>query len=289
VTLGLGETGEVTLDWETTANDAGSYELRAEAGDEVITGSVLVDDSVGEADFVIESTGGYMAYGYDTLEAAEGQGLEFPDKNAGEDPIRIWGVIDEETGTWESVREEFPTLVQRGLEGTVETIDGLSGEIDRDTGFLTATATYRVVIEGDEDTAFEFNMTMTTGESGEMTDIGAYEPVNDTFVNVTFVSNDFAVDDRTGDSLADSTLKLPSPQVGDNYVELGFQADFDPGEQPVPTDNTSTGNPADDDGGETEPSGQTLATVGQGVGVLGLVGALLAILAGLYVRFVRAN
>lgn len=289
VTLGPGETGEVTLDWETTANDAGSYELRAEAGDEVITGSVLVDDSVGEADFVIESTGGYMAYGYDTLEAAEGQGLEFPDKNAGEDPIRIWGVIDEETGTWESVREEFPTLVQRGLEGTVETIDGLSGEIDRDTGFLTATATYRVVIEGDEDTAFEFNMTMTTGESGEMTDIGAYEPVNDTFVNVTFVSNDFAVDDRTGDSLADSTLKLPSPQVGDNYVELGFQADFDPGEQPVPTDNTSTGNPADDDGGETEPSGQTLATVGQGVGVLGLVGALLAILAGLYVRFVRAN
>ena len=291
VTLEPGETGEVTLDWEPTGSDTGSYKLRAEAGDEVVTGSVFVGDSVEEADFLVESTGGYMAYGYDTLEAAEGQGLDFPDKNAGEEPIRVWGVIDEETGTWESIREEFPTILQRGLEGTVETINGLSGEIDRDAGFLTATGTYRVVIEGDEDTAFEFNMTMTTRESGEMTDIGAYEPVNNTAADVRFVSNDFAVDDQTGDSLADSTLRLPSPQVGDNYVELGFEVDFDPGERPAPTGGASTG--PDEAGGtggaETEPSGQTLATVGQGVGVLGLVGALIVVLAGLYVRLVRVD
>jgi hypothetical protein len=73
----------------------------------------------------------------------------------------------------------------RRVKGTVEAIGGLQGQVDRETGFLTPTATYRVVIEGDEHTAFEFNMTMNTGESGEMTDIGSYRETNDTFAEVT--------------------------------------------------------------------------------------------------------
>ena len=283
VELGPGEETEVNLEWETAEEDAGEYEAAAEVGGQTATERVVVDESVGEADFLVTSTGGYMAYGYDTLAEADGQGLEFPDKNAGEDPIRIWGVIDEEAGTWESVRTEFPTIVQEGLEGTIEAIGGLQGQVDRETGFLTATATYRVVIEGDEDTAFEFNMTMTTEESGEMTDIGSYRETNDTFAEVTFVSNEFRVDDRTGDSLADSTLNLPSPERGQNYVELEFEVDYDPDEQP---DGTRQDQPGGDDGGtvETEASGTLVATVGQGLGVLGLVGVLVVALAGLYAR-----
>ena len=282
VALGPGEETTVTLEWTSTDGAAGEYEATVEAGSATASTRVVLDDSVGEADFVITSTGGYMAYGYDTLAEAEGQGLSFPDKNAGEDPIRIWGVINEEEGTWESTRTDFPTIVQEGLEGTVTAVNGLQGRVDRETGFLTATATYRVVIEGDEDTAFEFNMTMTTEESGEMTDLGSYNTVNDSFAEVTFVSNNFPVDDRTGDSLADSTLSLPSPNPDENYVELRFEADYDPDEQP-----TAPAEGPDDvaDDVETEPSGTLVATVGQGLGFLGLAGAVLVVLGGLYARF----
>ena len=285
VELGAGEETELQLDWTTTAADAGEYDATAEVGGQTVTEGVLVDEAVGEADFVVESTGGYMAYGYDSLADAEGQGLSFPDRNAGEKPIRIWGVIDEETGTWESTRTEFPTIVQEGLEGTVTAVGGLQGEIDREAGLLTATATYRVVIEGDEDTAFEFDMTMTTEESGEITDRGSYEQVNNTLARVTFVSNDFPVDDQTGDSLADTTLSLPSPEPDENYVELGFEMDYDPDEQPDGGQQDPAGNGDEDDSVETEPSGTFLATLGQGVGLLGLAGAVVVVLGGLYARF----
>lgn len=285
VELGAGEETELQLEWVTTAADAGEYDATAEVGGQTVTEGVLVDEAVGEADFVFESTGGYMAYGYDSLADAEGQGLSFPDKNAGEEPIRVWGVINEETGTWESTRTEFPTIVQEGLEGTVTTLGGLQGEIDREAGLLTATATYRVVIEGDEDTAFEFNMTMTTEESGEMTDRGGYEQVNDSLARVTFVSNEFPVDDQTGDSLADTTLSLPSPEPDENYVELGFEVDYDPDEQPDGSRQDPTSNDNEDNSEETEPSGTFLATLGQGVGFLGLAGVVVVVVVGLYARF----
>ncbi|ERH10080.1 MAG: hypothetical protein J07HX64_01849 [halophilic archaeon J07HX64] len=284
VELGPGEETELSLEWQTAEADAGEYEATAEVGGQTTTERVIVDESVGEADFLVTSTGGYMTYGYDTLANAEGQGLEFPDKNAGEDPIRIWGVIDEAEGTWESVRTEFPTIVQEGLEGRVEVIGGLQGQVDRETGLLTATATYRIVIEGDEDTAFEFNMTMTTGESGEMTDLGSYRETNDTFAEVTFVSNDFRVDDQTGDSLADSTLRLPSPERGQNYVELEFEADYDPGEQPNGGRQDQSGENGNGETVETGASGTLIATLGQGVGFLGLAGVFIIALAGLYAR-----
>lgn len=284
VELDAGEETDVTLEWESTEDDAGEYNATVTAGGESARTGVLVDGAVGEADFVVTSTGGYMAYGYDTLADAEGQGLEFPDKNAGEDPIRIWGVIDEETGTWESVRTDFPMIEQQGLEGTVEALGGLQGQVDRETGFLTATATYRVVIEGDEDTSFRFNMTMTSGESGEMTDLGSYTEVNETFAEVTFVSNDFPVDDQTGDSLADSTLSLPSPTPSENYVELNFEVDYDPDEQPSRQPDDESGDDGDTEPVETEPTGTIFATVGQGIGFLGLAGVAVVVLAGLYAR-----
>jgi uncharacterized membrane protein len=290
VELGPGEETEITLEWETTEDDAGEYEASVETAGGTATADVLVDEAVGEADFIVESTGGYMAYGYETLAEAEGQGLEFPDKNEGEDPIRIWGVINEEEGTWESTRTEFPMIEQQGLEGTVEAVGGLQGQVDRESGFLTATATYRVVIEGDEDTSFTFNMTMTTEESGEMTDLGSYETVNDTFAEVTFVSNDFPVDDQTGDSLADSTLSLPSPNPSENYVELDFEVDYDPDEQPDGTEETPSDDTTDDGGSvETEPTGTFFATLGQGLGFLGLAGAVVVVLVGLYARFAGAD
>jgi uncharacterized membrane protein len=289
VELGAGEETEVQLEFATTAADAAEYDATVEVGEQTVTERLLVDDAVGEADFVVESTGGYMAYGYDTLADAEGQGLSFPDKNAGEEPIRIWGVINEEKGTWESTRTEFPMIEQQGLEGTVEAVGGLQGEVDRETGLLTATATYRVIIEGDEDTAFEFNMTMTTEESGEMTDRGDYEEVNDSFARVTFVGNEFPVDDQTGDSLADSTLSLPSPEPGRNYVELDFEVDYDPDEQPDRSQDDPAGDPTEDDSVETEPTGTLLATLGQVVGFAGLAGLVVVVLGGLYARFTGAG
>jgi hypothetical protein len=112
VELGPGKETEVSLEWETAEEDAGEYEAAAEVGGQIITERVIVDESVGEADSLVTSTGGYMAYSYDMSVETDGHGLEFPDKNAGEDPIRIWGVIDEEVWTWELVRTEFPTIVQ---------------------------------------------------------------------------------------------------------------------------------------------------------------------------------
>jgi hypothetical protein len=283
VDLAPGEESGVTLEWETTEDDAGEYEATVEVGSETATESVFVDESINEADFVVRSTGGYMAYGYDSLEAADGQGLDFPDKNAGEDPIKIWGVINDD-GTWESTREEFPMITQEGLDGTVETVDGLEGEIDRENGLLTATATYLVIIEGDEDTSFTFNMTMTTAASGEMT--GNYNQVNDTFTEVRFVSNDYPVTDQTGDSLVDATLSLPSEEPSRNYMELGFEVNFDPDEQPGGEQDPGG---SDDGSVETEPSGTIFATVGQGVGFLGLGGVVLVALGGLYARVSRVD
>jgi uncharacterized membrane protein len=290
VQLGPGERTRVNLTWETGADEAGDYEATVDIGGQTITESVSVREDASqdvgdEVDFVARSTGGYMAYDYDSYSAAEGQGLEFPDVNAGEDPIVIAGKINEEEGTWESTKTNFPNIVQEGIEGTVRAPNGLHGKIDRDEGLLTASGQYWVLIEGRQDTSFRFNMTMRTDESGEITEDGKYEKVNDTFADINFVGNEFSVTEQTGDPVVDNTLKLPSPTAGRNYMELGFEVDFNP--SPDEVDAIEEQETPNETAAETEANGTLFATLGQGLGGVGLVASVLFVLSGLYARVGR--
>jgi hypothetical protein len=289
VELGPGEETTVTLTWETGADDAGEYEATAETGGQTVTEPVRVREAVGqdvddEVDFVARSTGGYMAYDYESFGEAEGEGLDFPDVNAGEDPIVIAGKINEAEGTWESTQTFFPDITQEGIQGTVRAPNGLSGKIDREKELLTATGQYWVLIEGDQGTSFRFNMTMRTNESGEITEDGKYEEVNDTFTDINFVGNEFAVTEQTDDPVVDSTLKLPSPTPGRNYMELGFEVNFDPEDTDI-RDQEEINETA----GETEANGTLFATLGQGLGGAGIVAGLLFVLSGLYARVGRGG
>jgi len=289
VQLGPGGETTVTLTWETGSDDAGEYEATAETGGQTVTESVRVREAVSqdvgdEVDFIARSTGGYMAYDYDSFSEAEGQGLDFPDINAGEDPIVIAGKINEEEGTWESTQTFFPNITQEGIQGTVRAPNGLQGEVDREKGLLTATGQYWVLIEGDQGTSFRFNMTMRTNESGEITEDGKYEEVNDTFANINFVGNEFAVREQTDDPVVDSTLKLPSPTPGRNYMELGFEVNFDPEDTDIRDQEEINETAA-----ETEANGTLFATLGQGLGGVGIVAGLLFVLSGLYARVGRGG
>jgi uncharacterized membrane protein len=285
VELRPGQRRTVTLNWTTTAEDNGSYDATAETEDDSVTETILIRRNVQEgADFIARSTGGYMSYDDPGYSDAQGGGLAFPDVNAGEDPIVIAGKINEENGTWTSVDTFFPEVTQEGLTGQVRAPNGLSGKIDRDEGLLTASGLFQVFIQEAPGTSFEFDLTMTTADSGP--EIGAipgggtYEEVNNSFADIRFVSNNYAVTDQTGDGLVDSTLSLPSPEPSRNFMELGFEVNFDPPENTSlkEQEELSTEEP------ETEPNGQLFATLGQGVGAAGVIGGLLFVLTGLYGR-----
>jgi hypothetical protein len=121
-----------------------------------------------------------------------------------------------------------PTLEQEGLSFQVTAPDGLGGEIDRQSGLFTLNGTLRLAVEGDQNTTFQFELPMTTGQSGNITDAGEYSEVNSTFAEANLVSNEYAITDQTGDPIADDTLNIPSPDPSRNYAELGFEVDFAP-------------------------------------------------------------
>lgn len=286
VEIGAGDSETVTLEWQTSAEDNGSFDAVATVGGQTVRETVRIQEDVGEeADFVARSTGGYMTYDEPSYDVAEGTGLSFPDLNAGQQPIVIAGQINED-GTWESTDTFFPDVTQEGLTGQVRAPNGLTGRIDREEGLLTASGLFRVFVQEAPGTSFEFNLTMTTADSGEAVGAipggGTYESANSTFASINFVSNDYAVTDQTGDGLVDSTLSLPSPEPNRNYMELGFDVDFDPGDVEVQQQEG-----INDTAPETGANGTLFATLGQGVGGIGLVAGVLFVLAGLYARVGR--
>lgn len=264
VSLDQFEEATVTLEWETTEDDVGDYQATLETEDDSVSTTVVVgepDIDAEGADFVARSTGGYITFGVDSyaeiadgfgvgaIETTEdaraafanargdndlGNGLALPDVTAGDEPIVLVGNVDWEAGTWELIDSFFPALEDPAypFDGFIELPeDTITGEIDRDNGRMTATTKFDVFVDGRQDAMFTFDITMTSEESGDiptgMADIG---PDQDEGA-VHLVSNDFIVDDQTGDGIIDSEMNLPSTTPGDNYMELGFEVTFDPDEE----------------------------------------------------------
>lgn len=264
VSLDPFEEATVTLEWETTEDDVGDHQATLETDDDSVSTTVVVgepDIDVDAADFVARSTGGYITFavdsyaeivdgfGVDSIETTDdayaafnnargdddlGNGLALPDINAGEEPIVLAGNVDWDEGTWELVDSFFPALEDPAypFDGFIELPDeSITGEINRDDGRMTAETTFDVFVDGRLDAMFTFDITMTTDDSGDiptgMADIG---PDQDEGA-VHLVSNDFIVDDQTGDGIIDSEMNLPSTTPGENYMELGFEVTFDPDEE----------------------------------------------------------
>ncbi|WP_090506901.1 carboxypeptidase regulatory-like domain-containing protein [Natronorubrum sediminis] len=176
---------------------------------------------VGE--FTTESQGGFIAFDEDgTAADAEDDGVSFPVADDGDDPIEIEGAVFDD-GTWESTSVSFPTLDAGAADAEVEARDGLSGEID-DGEMMATEGELTVLVDGDEDTSFQFEIGSTTDDSNELSGDDDFDEDGGA---VTLVDNEFLVEDRTGDSVIDSSLGLPSTEEGTNWFELDLDLDLD--------------------------------------------------------------
>lgn len=275
------ETIEVT--WDTAGVEEREYDVVVSTAYEENRQPLRVGEFDAEdADFIARGLGGYITFDWDTYEEAHGEGLAFRDyREVGADnAIQIAGVIDEEAGTWESVRTSFPPLQdeETGLEGFIRVPDGFEGQIDMEEGIMTASAEVIVYVEGDADTTFTFGIDLTTEDSGAITtgEVRHDAVDDDDIVEAHMVDNDFPVDDQTGSGAIDAELNLPSPDSERNFVELGFEVDFDPDGLFEEHDGEITESP--------DPHHSTVTLLGLfvGVGGFGLAGVLGG--TGLYLR-----
>lgn len=219
--------------------------------------------------FVAHSQGGFISFAEDGEDQAIEEGLAFPVQGDDDSHIRIVGTIDD--GTWESEQTVFPTLVtDSGVEAEVSAPDGLSGEIDKETGEMTATGELEVAVGGDPDTTFSFEIDTTTGDSGALSGDGSF---SDDSGSATLVDNEFLVDDTTGDTIIDSQLELPVTESGTNWFELELDVEFD-------ADGSESGDAGDEseETGAAEETqqdygGSLVTSFGQLTGFLGMVAA----------------
>lgn len=316
VSLGVNEQRSLELEWETTEEDGGQeYDARLVTADDSISTTVVVGEielNIEDADFVAESTGGYItfdedgygaiedAYGVDEIENHEdiraaiegegsgtGPGLALPNVGQGEEPILIAGKIDEQNNSWTEVDSFFPVLEDENypFDGFVETLEPFNGTFDREDEVITAESRFKVFVDGREDATFEFDVILTSEQSGDIpTNFAEFGEDTGT---AHLVSNDFPVNDQTGDGIIDAELSLPSTEPSRNYIELGFNVDFDPdpADYGDAFDREDPGSQLGNTGGGGDDSGtDTIVLAGQGLGALGVV-LLLAFVGGsLYAR-----
>lgn len=217
--------------------------------------------------FVAESQGGYVSFSQDSEATAEEEGTPFPALEDRE-PIQIEAEVSED-GTWESQNLTFPALAVNEdprLEAEVEVIDGLEGEIDPETGVMTAEGEFRVTIQ---DASFTYQSVQTTRESGELS--GTADFSGDS-AEVTLVDNEFPVDERSGSSTIDSFLDLPADEPGENWLVLHMDVSLD--QEQLEDRSTEEEETAETQDTET----LVLTVLGQAFGFAGLSVAILAML-----------
>lgn len=311
LSLDANEQATLTLEWETTVDDEGDHEAVLESEDDRISTTILVgeaDIDLSDADFVARSTGGYITFGrasyaeiasdfgMDTIETHEdirqaidlaheadndiyGPDMSLPDKHVDDEPVVLAGTIDEEAGTWELIDGFFPELTDPAFpfNAFIDVPDGIEGTFDYGEPRLSAETTFDVYVDGRDDATFSFDVELHSEGSGEIpTGMGEIDNETDT-AYVHLVSNDFVVDDETGDALIDAELSLPSTDPSENYFELGFEIDLDP--EGVAFD--------DEEVDRTEPAFQDdsiFLDAGVGIGATGIVVALAFIGTSLLVR-----
>jgi len=193
---GFEETVEVETEADEEDEDAEPFEL-------------------GDA-FEAEGVGGYISFAEESEADAEEEGLTFPTEAEDGEAIAVEATVDGDT--WESTSVEFPEVDTGTARATIEALDGLSGDIDFENGIMTAEGTLEVTIEDDD--SFEFEISATSEESGELSgDVDAeFAPAE-----VTVVDNEFIIDDETGDALIDGFLGLPAEDPGENWLVLTFE------------------------------------------------------------------
>ncbi len=166
--------------------------------------------------FEAEGVGGYISFAEDTEAEAEEEGLAFPTADEDGEAIVVEATVDGER--WESTSVEFPDVDTGTAEAAIAAVDGLSGEIDLDSGTMTAEGTLEVTVEGDD--SFEFAIAATTDNSGELS--GEVD-AEFTPAAVTVVDNEFIVEDETGNVIVDNVLDLPADEPGENWLTLTFE------------------------------------------------------------------
>jgi hypothetical protein len=193
--------------------------------------------------FTARGTGGFLAINTDDPYS---DSYPLPG-NDGEPPVVVEGNIYAD-GTWESTRVEFATfdpgdfgLPPIDLEVDITVPGGLSGEIDREAGLMTAEGTLEINLplsefdDIDEDLEVTIDLVDgTTLQSNNM--VGDTEGFDTLQGSMVLVDNAYTV--PATDTVVfgidlDEVLGLPSEDPGDNWFELGFEVEFAPRPPPV--------------------------------------------------------
>ncbi|WP_245724184.1 carboxypeptidase regulatory-like domain-containing protein [Natronorubrum texcoconense] len=213
----LSEYDDDELHWDGATVDI--PEADEEDGDGDGDGGDGISDGVQVGELSAVSQGGFVAFDEETESEAESEGVSFPVADDGDTPIELTGAIFDD-GTWESTAVSFPTLDAGAADAEVEARDGLSGEIDQESDELTVEGELTVLVDGDEDRQFSFDIEAVTADSGELSGSADFDSSPAT---VSAVDNEYLVEDRTGDSVVDSSLGLPSTQAGHNWLQLDLE------------------------------------------------------------------
>lgn len=245
IRLDPGESLSITQHLATSQGDAGEYTIELATDQQSATAELIVEEVEGEiaAVFTAESIGdSYVSFNEPTLDDAIEEATEFPDGSEGEDPIIIEGYIFSD-GTWQSTATEFPMLESSGLDVAVEAPSTLTGEIDREEGYMSVDSTYDATIvlsdDPDENPTFSFEISADTEDSGSLSGSADFGGETET---ARLVDNDFTVPDQTGRVLADESLGLPSNNPEDNWFDLELDLDIteiDDPEAGIPTGNVT--------------------------------------------------
>lgn len=199
-----------SLTWETDEDDEGEYTAELTTDDESVGADVIVDepldDEGADATFSASSTDGFILFTEN--EFVDEEALALPTEDGG-NAIEIDGLVED--GEWESTSVEFPDIEDENLPlpASVDT-PGLEGDIDLETGEMTADGTLEVDLEGN---GFDFEIGLTTDDSGELSGDASTD-------EVLLVDNEYTVDGESGNPAIDGSLDLPADDPGENWLEL---------------------------------------------------------------------
>lgn len=183
------------------------------------------DEDIGG--FEATNTGGYIGTDWGENSGPPEEPARFPQGS-----VTIEAAVD--NGTWESTTVEFPTIEDNGteIEGEISFPDGLSGELDREGDFLTASGTLQVTLDAANETA-RYDIDATTGVSGFLEGDASLGEDGGT---ATLVDNEFVID-------GPCVIEIPPCFSGANYFELPLEIEFvdEPRVEPHSFDAVSTG------------------------------------------------
>ena len=259
--LGPQEDAAITDEFETSVGEAGEYTVVLRVEDKATETTVTVEPSEeddgdsggssgGAATFRATSTGGFISFNEDSLDAARANGIAFPDSSSSA-PIVIEGELFED-GTWKSTNIEFPVLNTAedgsGFDAQATFPDGLEGKFNPETGRMTAEGTLEIKLKLTGDT-FQFDIALTTAVSngGASSDGLQGSFTADEPVEVTLVDNEYTVDTTTSSDLLNTRLGLPITDPGLAWLELGLSMDITTAEQAA-SSGTVTGTVTDESG-----------------------------------------